>query len=456
MANTHPPDLFKTWSEIAGYLGISVREAQYRETNEGLPIRHMGGKKPRVWALRSDLDAWLNAETAAINRHPNPLPDLAPANVTAPPPAEEGRAPNAKWGRRAVLGAAGLAAAAVGSKLFFGTRKPRVKRAVLTGDLLTALDGLGSPIWTHRFSGDLDEPGAAELRWRVQVIDLEGSGSPGVLAVCRRVAQAFPAHAATTDELWYFGSDGEITWTLPCRPNLTDFDGSQFEPAWTCSQVIAVPSGKQLALWVAVHHYWRWPGCVIRVDARGAASVQFANAGFVELICRLTRPNGEFAVIAGANNAFDRSFAAILGVGDPPSCSPAGGAARYHFANGPSGTPRDYILFPTNEMLTAVDAPYGVAMNLNQTNDGGFVVWVSAGDRMALFLYEFSGTNEPKSVMPSDSCATVHRRLEAEGKLNHSWAACPELQKPLTIRHWRRANGWQDERVPWRATSDRG
>jgi len=49
MANTQPPDQFKTWSEIAGYLGISVREAQYRETNEGLPIRRMGGKKPRVW-----------------------------------------------------------------------------------------------------------------------------------------------------------------------------------------------------------------------------------------------------------------------------------------------------------------------------------------------------------------------------------------------------------------------
>jgi len=45
MANTQPPDQFKTWSEIAGYLGISVREAQYRETNEGLPIRRMGGEE---------------------------------------------------------------------------------------------------------------------------------------------------------------------------------------------------------------------------------------------------------------------------------------------------------------------------------------------------------------------------------------------------------------------------
>jgi len=50
------PEQFNTWPEIAGYLGISVRKAQYREKNEGLPVRRMGGK-PRVWALRSELDA---------------------------------------------------------------------------------------------------------------------------------------------------------------------------------------------------------------------------------------------------------------------------------------------------------------------------------------------------------------------------------------------------------------
>src|ERR1022692_2824968 len=52
----YPPEQFNTWSEIAGYLSISVREAQYRERNEGLPVRRLVGKKPRVWALRSELD----------------------------------------------------------------------------------------------------------------------------------------------------------------------------------------------------------------------------------------------------------------------------------------------------------------------------------------------------------------------------------------------------------------
>jgi len=458
MSDIRGTQQFDTWSEIAEYLGVSVREAQYREKNDGLPVRRMAGKKPRVWALRSELDAWrLNAGSTAIVPSPNPATDQPQANLVHPRSVEENDAPTARWGRRAVLSAAGLAVVGVGAKLILGARKPRVERAVLTGNLLSALDGLGNPIWAHRFPGNIEEPIAADLRWRVQVVDLEGSGSPGVLAVYSRAAQAFPARTGVSDELQYFTSDGQMKWNIPCRANLLDPDGKQFEPAWVCSRVIAVPSGKHQTLWAAIHHGWRWPGYVMRVDANGAASVRLANAGFVETLCRVTGPDGEFIAVAGENNAFERSFAAVLNANDPASCSPEGGAARCHFANAPSGTPRHYVLFPTTEMLAAQDSPYGHVLGLHPTNDGGFVVWVAAGGaNMAVLLYEFSATGEPRSVMPSGSFPAVHRRFEEEGKLHHSWAECPELHRPLTIRHWRRGSAWQDQEVPWRDVSDRG
>jgi hypothetical protein len=219
--------------------------------------------------------------------------------------------------------------------------------------------------------------------------------------------------------------------------------------------VLAVPSGKRPVLWVAIHHGWRWPGCVMRVDASGTASVQFANCGYVETLCRVTRPDGEFVAVAGENNAFDRSFVVVLGANDPPACSPSGGPARYRFANGPAGTPRDYVLFPTTEMLAATDAPYGHVLQLYPTNDGGFVVWVQAGGNMAVLLYEFSGAADPRNVSAAGSNEAVHRRLEAEGKLHHAWARCPEMHAPLTIRHWRRGSGWQDKQVPSRGATDR-
>jgi hypothetical protein len=192
----------------------------------------------------------------------------------------------------------------------------------------------------------------------------------------------------------------------------------------------------------------------MRFDAAGTPSVQFANSGFVERLCSMTRPDGECIAVSGENNAFDRAFAAVLGTNDPPSSSPAGGAKRCHFSNAPRGSPRDYILFPTTEMLTAEDAPYGNAQQVHPTNDGGFVVDVwAANNRRVLFLYEFSAGTEPMSVMPSGSCPLVHRRLQQDGKVDHSWAACPELAGPLTIRHWRPTTGWSDQGVPWRATT---
>jgi hypothetical protein len=211
MSDPNSTEQFNTWSEIAGYLGISIREAQYRAKNEGLPVRRGVGKKPRVWALRSELDAW-RLKAGAGNAAPatNLATDQPPPDVASPHSVEESNTPTVRGGRRAILSAAGLAATAVAAKLIFGTRKPRVERAVLMGGLLTALDGLGRPIWEHRFLGDL-QPRTDDLSWRVQVIDLEGSGSPSVLVVCSRVAQGTTEQTGI-DELTCFTPDGHVKW----------------------------------------------------------------------------------------------------------------------------------------------------------------------------------------------------------------------------------------------------
>jgi hypothetical protein len=456
MTGPPPPEDLSTWKEIAEYLGVSIREAQYREKNDGLPIRRLEGKKPRVWALRPELDSWKMKRVPAAAGPVPPAPN-APTSPgsTSSSPVEERPGPTVKWGRRAVLGAVGLGVAATAARLVLRAREPRVERAVLTGNLLTALDGLGGSIWKYRFSGDVQDPTPGDSSWRVQVADLEGAGSPGVLAVVRRNADS--TARAKIDEISYFAPDGRLRWTLPCRPDLLDFDGKRFEPVWWCCNLVAVPFGKQQTIWVGVNHGWRWPGCVMRIDAKGASTLQFANSGHIEMLCRLTRPNGQFIAVAGENNAFDRSCAAVLAVDDPASRSPDGGAARCHFANPPSGAPRDYVLLPTTEMLKASDMPYGLARLVTQTDDGGFMVHVQASDSPnAELLYQFSGATGPGHVMPSGGCPATHRHLEEKGRLNHTWAACPEVHRPLTVRHWRPKSGWQDEEFPWRAATDSG
>src|SRR5947209_9124290 len=52
-----------SWKEIAVYLGRDVRTVQRWEKKEGLPVhRHIHEKLGTVYAYRSEIDVWWNAE----------------------------------------------------------------------------------------------------------------------------------------------------------------------------------------------------------------------------------------------------------------------------------------------------------------------------------------------------------------------------------------------------------
>ena len=52
-----------SWKAIAAYLGREVRTAQRWAQSRGLPVHRLpGGTRPRVFALRSEIDAWLASE----------------------------------------------------------------------------------------------------------------------------------------------------------------------------------------------------------------------------------------------------------------------------------------------------------------------------------------------------------------------------------------------------------
>ena len=159
----------ETWQEIAAYLGVSVREAQYREKNDQMPVHRLPGRKSRVWAYRAELEEW------------------KARNGSAPANGSVGRRFLTR--RALLLGglAGGVLAAGSAALLLRGHSRP--ERAILSGNLLTALDGLGRTLWTHRFSGRLQQFSDVEMRWRVQVVDFKGDGYPSVVVACSFLAE---------------------------------------------------------------------------------------------------------------------------------------------------------------------------------------------------------------------------------------------------------------------------
>ncbi|HVT44774.1 MAG TPA: tetratricopeptide repeat protein [Thermoanaerobaculia bacterium] len=66
-------DLLASWKEIASYLGRSVRAVQNWEKDEGLPVhRHHHDRQGSVFALRSEIDAWLKGREQATREAGEP------------------------------------------------------------------------------------------------------------------------------------------------------------------------------------------------------------------------------------------------------------------------------------------------------------------------------------------------------------------------------------------------
>ncbi len=71
-----------SWKEIAGYLRRDVRTVQRWAAERGLPVHRVpGGEKPRVFALKSELEAWLRTSPAEPAEPPS-VAVLPFANLT--------------------------------------------------------------------------------------------------------------------------------------------------------------------------------------------------------------------------------------------------------------------------------------------------------------------------------------------------------------------------------------
>src|SRR5215471_7948202 len=79
-------DRLDYWQEIAKYLGREVRTVQRWERDKKLPGRRLSGhgkdNQPRVFAYKSEIDAWLALQSSQRASAPDHLPIAAEA--TAP------------------------------------------------------------------------------------------------------------------------------------------------------------------------------------------------------------------------------------------------------------------------------------------------------------------------------------------------------------------------------------
>jgi TolB-like protein/Tfp pilus assembly protein PilF len=120
-----------SWKEIASYLKRDVSTVQRWEKAEAMPVhRHLHDKRGSVYALSSELDAWLQSRKFQLEEEEKGHGAETPADAEVSP------RPSQTWGLRRWLVFAGVAAAALIGITYILTRSHTVKA---TGRKITSL-----------------------------------------------------------------------------------------------------------------------------------------------------------------------------------------------------------------------------------------------------------------------------------------------------------------------------
>lgn len=179
----------QSWKEVAAFLGVSVRTAQYWEREKGLPISRLRGEKGRIFANPEDLERWRGQNSSATR----PFQTIA-------------------FWRSYSFGATLALLMVCGHDVFQHIRQtPGVPVRFQTEDgVLTAIDAHGRVVWNKVFPARAEfESYSAQRsypRRHVSAGDIDGDGR------IETVYLVPPGSNPTLREMVCFSQDGTERW----------------------------------------------------------------------------------------------------------------------------------------------------------------------------------------------------------------------------------------------------
>ena len=453
------PGTLDGWKEISNYLGKSVRAVQRWERDYGLPVHRIRTPTGQVvYAFKAEIDAW------RLVLRERPANDQPEHEAAADPPAEDVETPAAtassdalalpptvasKHGRRgfltAVVIAVGVVVLAVGA-IILGTKASAVPLTAsvyeVSGTSLVALANDRRTVWSHDFGW---KPQAIqrfgpELTQTVSA-DLDGDGHQELLAVIHAPGgNGEPWH----ESVFCFSDAGALRWSYTPSFRLT-YDGREFVGPWRYyARTTSTGTGRQRVWFAFGHHTW-WPSFVVELDAVGKATPRYFQSGAVYGLALWTAGSGDYLVASGIDNEYRRASVAVLQVEAPASTSPQHSGSGFHCDSCPQDGPEFFAALQRTELNELSGEPYNfstapVANGSDlrvYTEERGFGQSASA-----LYFLRDDFTFHDAGL--SDTYWEAHRKLEAQGKISHSFKDCPDRGKPLTPLTWSRSHGWDE------------
>ena len=387
------------WKAIATHLEVSVRTAQKWEKEEGLPVRRREGEKPRVYARRSEIEAWNEHMRAAASR------SKRQAALSRKP---------------LVTGAfACLAILSVTAAWQLVTQPGLPASIERTGVTFTVLDDNGRVCWTHTFPDLLEaayndyESGNMRRRGRLYwVTDLDSDGWPEVLLV------HVPDDAnGQTSTLFCFRADGTKRWEFKFGRTVT-LDGRFFPHTYEGSIIgIAENSAKRFLVALGVQQP-DFPSQVVLLNPLNGTLVDdYWHPGrfYATKLCDLDQDGTNELVLAGINNPGNGLGHPALAVLNIPFDD--GKPTTPDYFGNPGGKERAYRLFPRPSLFDAMSFPPS-AFGISCWPNGRLHLDIGRGNLYKI-VYAFDQHLDLQGVYPSDNFLERHTQLYAENRIIH-------------------------------------
>lgn len=477
-----------SWKEIADYLRVAERTAVRWEKERGLPVYRLpGGKRGAVYSESGEIDAWLRKgagprpasdtpsdthgltptgpssgesqtdDSSLAGEPPSPGPVLVPDPEARADPRWRSRGEHAGWAGVVLIALgvawawfatpAGGSGSTSSSRLESAIEMPTRARILPLERAVVAESDGGRILWRHEVPETIAQLQGLfyRLEQATHVVDLDGDGEVEVLAsVPVHVSPGSGNTEIAESRLRCFSSQGQLLWEKVFREELA-FQRDRFHGPWSHGIVRSVKVGSiRRVLW-AVHHWNWWPSVLFSLDHHGREMSRFVHAGHIATMTPSEHGSRPHVLVGGVSNAYQAGFLAVL---DAERLSGAGltePGSPYECLACPPGRPDRYLLFEPSEVTRAAGIPYNGVHEILALSNGYSVAtadWdiepqvVSYFDLDLSFRLRHSGSTAKLGI--------AHRRLEREGKIDHSWETCREREQPPRVRLWEADKGWAD------------
>ncbi len=453
-----------SWKEIAVYLGRDLRTVRRWEKEKGLPVRRVpGGERRAVFAYRADIDSWLMGQVSdGLNgqKVPAQIPQIlqdVPAAASEPVTSFPATSPNSPRAlaskpravREIILPVGLLCALVLAAYISWGKlNQGPISQVSFNGNSLLARDGRGAILWSYDFSRPL-VPNPETLGPTISIADLGPGRQRDVLVLAPFSSPDLGSSA--NDTLFCFSESGKVMWQHVFDDTFR-FGENDYGSPWVSGPMMVARSAGDPSIWVAAQEMFWSASTLTRFDRDGEQKSQFVNWGHIAAINHVRNSNGSFILVGGISNQCDCAMFAVLREDNPSGSSPATDPA-FTCKNCPEGKPYRYLLFPRSELTELSGAAYN-SVRLIQVNGGK--VWIATTETKLpgslpgpdWIKYDLSDSFVPQAFTISDHFWTLHREMEAEGRIHHTVAQCPERTSPRKVKMWSAEHGWQEISVP--------